>query len=74
MSTKWNDNSWQQEFVKMKRHTSDVKRLLMDGPRGFTEAWQLGVLHEEYKRLKKKYQQFEEEEEKQKNSKDDKNV
>ena len=64
MSTKWDDNSWQREFLKMKRHTSDVKRLLVEGPKDFKDAWQLGALHEEYKRLKKKYQQFEEEEKK----------
>ena len=73
MRTKWHDTSWQQEFLTMKRHPPDIERLLTEGPRGFREAWQLGALHEEYKRLKKKYQQFEKEEE-QKNNKDDKNV
>ena len=66
MSTKWDDNSWQQEFLKMKRHTPDIERLLIEGPRGFRDAWQLGALHEEYKRLKKKYQQLDEEEEQKK--------
>ncbi len=63
MSTKWDDTSWQEEFLRMQRHTPDVERLLMEGPRGFRDAWQLGALHEGYKLLKKKYQQFEEEEE-----------
>jgi hypothetical protein len=30
----------------------------MEGPRGFKDAWQLGSLHEEYKRLKKRYEQL----------------
>tara|TARA_Y100001968_G_C19164930_1_gene622723 strand:- start:102 stop:296 length:195 start_codon:yes stop_codon:yes gene_type:complete len=63
MTTKWNDTSWQQEFLVMKRHKSDVERLLLEGPKGLRDAWKLGALHEEYKRLKKKYQQFQEEEE-----------
>ena len=62
MRTKWDDTYWQEEFLKMKRHTHHVKRLLIEGPKGFKDSWQLGALHEEYKRLKKKYQQFEEEE------------
>ena len=66
MSTKWDDTSWQQDFLKMKRHTPNVEKLLREGPRGFKDAWQLGSLHEEYKRLKKKYQEFEEEYDQQK--------
>ena len=66
MRTKWDDTSWQEEFLEMKAHKADVVRLLMEGPRGFRDAWQLGALHEEYKRLKKKFQQFQEEEEEQK--------
>ena len=65
MNPKGDDTSWQQEFLKMKRHTPDVERLLIQGARGFRDAWHLGALHEEYRRLKKKYQQFQEEEEKQ---------
>ena len=63
MSTKWNNTSWQQEFLRMKRHTPNVERLLIEGPKGFRDAWQLGSLHEEYKQLKKNYQKFQEEEE-----------
>ena len=58
MSTKWDDTSWQEEFLEMKTHKSEVVRLLMEGPRGFPDAWQLGALHEEYKRLKKTYEQL----------------
>ena len=53
MSTKWDDNSWQKEFLEMKFHSlSDVK-LLTEGVKGFLGAYRLGVLHQEYKRLKK---------------------
>ena len=58
MSTKWDDTSWQEEFLEMKPHQPELVRLLIDGPRGFRHAWQLGALHEEYKRLKKKYDQL----------------
>ena len=61
MNTKWDDTSWQEEFLKMKRHTPDVEKLLIEGPRGFPDAWQLGTLHEENKRLRKKYEQFQQE-------------
>ena len=64
MSTKWDDTSWQEEFLEMKSHTPDVLRLLMEGPRGFRDAWQLGALHEEYKRLKKRLQKSHLEQEK----------
>ena len=63
MNTKWDDTSWQEEFLEMKTHKPDVVRLLMEGPRGFRDAWQLGALHEEYKRLKKRYQQLQQEHE-----------
>ena len=53
MSTKWDDTSWQKEFLEMKFHSlSDVK-LLTEGVRGLLGAWRLGTLHQEYKRLKK---------------------
>ena len=58
MNTKWDDTSWQDEFLEMKTHKPEVVRLLMEGPRGFRDAWQLGALHEEYKRLKKIYEQL----------------
>ena len=58
MSTKWDDTSWQEEFLEMKIHKPEAVRLLMEGPRGFRDAWQLGGLHEEYKRFKKRYEQL----------------
>jgi len=54
MSTKWDDTSWQQEFLEMKAHKSEDVKLLMDGPRGLIDVMKLGSLHEEYKRLKKR--------------------
>ena len=53
MTTKWDDTSWQQEFLEMKSHKPYVVKLLTEGPKGFRDAWRLGELHEEYKMLKK---------------------
>jgi len=59
MRTKWDDTSWQKEFLEMKSHSlSDIK-LLTDGAKGLKglkgliDAWRLGVLHVEYEKLKK---------------------
>ena len=53
MSTKCDDTSWQKEFLEMKFHSlSDVK-LLNEGVKGLIGAYRLGILHQEYKRLKK---------------------
>ena len=53
MSTKWDDDSWQKEFLEMKSHSlSDVK-LLTEGVKGLKGAWRLGALQVEYERLKK---------------------
>ena len=57
MGTKWDDTSWQKEFLEMKAHKPEEVRLLLEGPRGLRDAWQLGSLHEEYKRLKKRQDQ-----------------
>ena len=65
MSTIWDDTSWKEEFLELKTHKPDVVRLLIEGPKGFKDAWQLGALHEEYKRLKKRFQQFQKEQEQQ---------
>ena len=52
MNTKWNDKSWQKDFLNMKFHSADAK-LLMGGVKGLKDALRLGVLHVEYERLKK---------------------
>ena len=54
MSTKWDNTSWQKEFLEMKAHKPSDVRLLMGGAKGFKDAWNLGTLHVEYERLKKK--------------------
>ena len=54
MGTKWDETFWQKEFLEMKAHKPEVVRLLLEGPRGLRDAWQLGSLHEEYKRLKER--------------------
>ena len=53
MSTKWDDNSWQKEFLEMKFHSPADVKLLTEGVKGLIGAWRLGVLNQEYKRLKK---------------------
>ena len=53
MSTKLDDTSWQKEFLEMKAHKSSDVNLLMNGAKGFKDAWHLGTLHVEYERLKK---------------------
>jgi len=63
MRTKWDDTSWQEEFLQMKTNKPHVVRLLMEGPGGFRDVWQLGALHQEYKRLKKRFQEFQQEQE-----------
>ena len=57
MGTKWDDNSWQKEFLNMKSHSPSDAKLLMVGLKGLKDAWRLGVLHVEYERLKKKQMQ-----------------
>ena len=53
MNSKWDDNSWQKEFLEMKSHSlSDIK-LLTEGVKGLKGAWRLGVLNQEYKKMKK---------------------
>ena len=54
MTNKWNDKSWQKDFLKMKSHSPSDAKLLMGGVKGLKDAWRLGVLHDEYERLKKK--------------------
>jgi len=54
MNNKWNDKSWQKDFLNMKLHSPSDAKLLMGGVKGLKDAWRLGVLHIEYERLKKK--------------------
>ena len=53
MSTKWDDKSWQKDFLNMKSHSPSDAKLLMGGVKKLKDAWRLGVLHVEYARLKK---------------------
>ena len=54
MTNKWNDKSWQKDFLNMKSHSPADVKLLMGGVKGLKDAWRLGVLHVEYERMKKK--------------------
>ena len=55
--TKLDDTSWQKEFLEMKAHKPSDRRLIMEGAKGFKDAWHLGSLHEEYKRIKKRLEE-----------------
>ena len=57
MSTKWDDTSWQKEFLELEKHKPSDIKLLMEGAKRFRDAWHLGSLHEEYKTLKKQQEQ-----------------
>ena len=53
MTTKWDDTSWQKDFLEMKFHSPADVKLLTQGVKGLIGAWRLGVLKQEYERLKK---------------------
>jgi len=57
MTNKWNDKSWQKDFLNIKSHSPSDAKLLMGGVKGLKDAWRLGVLHVEYEILKKKQMQ-----------------
>ena len=57
MSSKWDDTSWQKDFLNMKSHSPSDAKLLMGGVKGLKDAWRLGVQHVEYEKLKKKQMQ-----------------
>ena len=54
MTNKWNDKSWQKDFLNMKSLSPSDAKFLMGGIKGLKDAWRLAVLHVEYQRLKKK--------------------
>ena len=55
--TKWEETSWQKDFLNMKSHSPSDAKLLMGGVRGLKGAWRLGVLHMEYEKLKKRQEE-----------------
>ena len=57
MINKWNDKSWQKDFLNMKSHSPADAKLLKGVVKGLKDAWRLGVLHVEYERLKKKQEE-----------------
>ena len=44
MTNKWNDKSWQKDFLNMKSHSPADVKLLMGGVKGLKDARRLGVL------------------------------
>jgi len=59
MTNKWNDKSWQKDFLNMKSHSPADVKLLMGSVKRLKDAWRLRGLHVEYERLKKKQMQQE---------------
>ena len=57
MSTKWDDKSWQKDFLNMKSHYPSDAKLLMGSVKGLKDSWRLSFLHVEYERLKKKQEE-----------------
>ena len=57
MGTKWDEKSWQKDFLNMKSHSPSDAKILMEGIKGLKDAWRLGVLRVEYERLKKGQEQ-----------------
>ena len=53
MGTKWDDTSWQKEFLEMKAHKPEVVRLLLEGPRGLRDNGNLDLCMKNIKDLKK---------------------
>ena len=51
--TKWDDKSWQKDFLNMKSHSPADAKLLVGGLKGLKDAWRLGVLNVELERLRK---------------------
>ena len=45
MTNKWNDKSWQKDFLNMKSHSPTDAKLLMGCVKGLKDSWRLGVLH-----------------------------
>ena len=39
MTNKWNDKSWQKDFLKMKSHSPADAKLVMGGVKGLKELW-----------------------------------
>ena len=57
MTIDWTEadgKDWRQEFIELKGSISISElKLLQEGAQSMKEAWKLGALHAEYKRLKK---------------------
>ena len=53
MTNKWDDKSWQKDFLNMKSHSPADAKLLMGEVKDLKDAWRQGVLNFEYEKLKK---------------------
>ena len=45
--------NWRKEYLEMKGRLSKYQiNLLKEGPQGLSQAWLLGAMHQDYKRMK----------------------
>ena len=51
MGTQWDDKSWQKDFLNMKSHSPADANLIMGGVKRLKDAWRLGVLHVELRKI-----------------------
>ena len=58
MRAKWDDKSWQKDFLNIKSHSPSKAKLLMGGVKGLKDAWRLGFLYVVYERLKKIQEEY----------------
>ena len=53
MTNKSPHTSWRKEYLEMKAGLSKLQiRLLKEGPQQLAQAWLLGAMHQDYKKMK----------------------
>ena len=53
MTNKQDTTSWRQEYLEMKAGLSKLQiQLLKEGPHQLAQAWLLGAMHQDYKKMK----------------------
>jgi len=52
MKTDWDDSNWREEYAKNFCSNKFHIELLENGPHSLSQAWLLGALHNEWKKIK----------------------
>ena len=53
MTNKSHHTSWRKEYLEMKAGRSKLQiQLLKEGPQQLAQAWLLGAMHQDYKKMK----------------------